>query len=271
MIPLLLSRKRMKHTFTLLLFIGAVSVERIKAFTPQPWLKSVSLRSSQRKQVDSAPLHRGKGSCQSDGRYLRNIDKEDDGINSHSIDNGIRLNKVFKATHSRREADALIASGRVCVNGRPVESKGGFFVIPFRDKITLDGKVVTGWEKMNAIVKDNARKDKQPKVRTTLSTEQFEYVKFFKPLGVTCTTDLKIKDNIIRSTQKHGYRPKHRVFPVGRLDKETTGLILLTSDGRVINAVLRGEKKQPKIYKVMVDGRLSEDHLQRLRVSEMNA
>eukprot|EP00979_Chaetoceros_neogracilis_P004046 scaffold702_cov220-Chaetoceros_neogracile.AAC.7 len=99
----------------------------------------------------------------------------------------------------------------------------------------------------------------------SLQVEQFEYVKYFKPLGVTCSTDLRIHDNIIDSIETHGYRPRHRVYPVGRLDKETSGLILLTSDGRLVNSVLRGEKKQPKVYKVMVDGRLEDHHLQRLR------
>ena len=99
-----------------------------------------------------------------------------------------------------------------------------------------------------------------------LQMDQFEYVKYFKPLGVTCTTDLRIRDNIIDSIEQDGYKPRHRVYPVGRLDKETSGLILLTSDGRVVNSVLRGEKKQPKVYKVMVDRKLDEYHLQRLRV-----
>ena len=178
-------------------------------------------------------------------------------------DLGIRLNKVFKATHSRREADELISSGRVSVNGEQVVQKGGFKVIPFVDVVSLDGKVYKGWEKMNAIDKNHEKSQNS----RSMKMEQFEYVKYFKPLGVTCTTDLRIKDNIISSIKRDGYRPRHRVFPVGRLDKETSGLIILTSDGRMVNAVLRGEKKQPKIYKVMVDGRLEERHLQRLRVS----
>jgi 16S rRNA U516 pseudouridylate synthase RsuA-like enzyme len=189
---------------------------------------------------------------------------------------GIRLNKVFKATHSRRQADELIASGRVSINGEQVLSKGGCKVVPFRDVVALDGKVVRGWEKMNAIGRNDdgsneggsvKRGKKQNGNGDELKTSSFEYVKYFKPLGVTCTTDLKIRDNIIDSIWRDGYRPRHRVYPVGRLDKETSGLIILTSDGRVVNSVLRGEKKQPKVYKVMVDGRLDEYHLQRLRVS----
>mmetsp|Transcript_6568 Transcript_6568/g.12372 ORF Transcript_6568/g.12372 Transcript_6568/m.12372 type:complete len:476 (+) Transcript_6568:119-1546(+) len=186
-------------------------------------------------------------------------------------DNGIRLNKVFKQTHSRRQADDLIASGRVTVNGRPVVNKGGFMVVPYRDIIAVDGKVVKGWEHMNgiddpalcsSIASSSPQKSSTEK---SLKTEQFEYVKYFKPLGVTCTTDVRIRDNIIDSILRDGYLPPHRVFPVGRLDKETTGLIILTSDGRLVNSVLRGEMKQPKVYKVMVDGRLDDIHLERLR------
>ena len=99
-----------------------------------------------------------------------------------------------------------------------------------------------------------------------LQTSSFEYVKYYKPIGVTCTTDLRIQDNIIDAIHEDGYEARHRVYPVGRLDKETSGLIILTSDGRIVNAVLRGERKQPKVYKVKVDGLLEDRHIQRLRV-----
>ena len=215
---------------------------------------------------------------------------------------GIRLNKVFKATHSRREADALIESGRVCVNGMKVEASNvGKKVVPFQDVISLDGKVIDGWEAMNAINKreiqnntlmqkiiakdhrsqsrfhDNGDKyidsfndDDHHHHRTNnpASSSSFEYIKYYKPVGVTCTTDSRIKDNIIDDLiHNHGYRPRHRVYPVGRLDKETSGLILLTSDGRVVNSVLRGENKHAKVYNVMVNDSLTEEDLQRLRVS----
>ena len=192
-----------------------------------------------------------------------------DGIRSPSI----RLNKVFKATHSRREADRLIESGRVSVNGKVVSMMGGMKVIPFQDEVSLDGKIIRGWERMNAINDENNNNNIHNNTRNAdhnnnlLNTDSFEYVKYYKPLGVTCTTDLRIKDNIIDSIKRAGYNPKHRVYPVGRLDKETSGLIILTSDGRMVNAVLRGEKKQPKVYKVMVNGRLQENDLQQLRVS----
>ena len=185
---------------------------------------------------------------------------------------GVRLNKVFKATHSRREADALIESGRVSVNGKQVDSKGGFKVFPFRDKIELDGKLVKGWEAMNGFLlkPENKIKDKQSS-KTGIptahqSTSNYEYIKYWKPRGITCTTDRSIPSNIIDDLlRRRGYEPKHRVYPVGRLDKDTSGLILLTSDGRLPNSALRGKFKQPKIYHVLVHKALEQPDIQRLR------
>jgi len=230
---------------------------------------------------------------------------------------GIRLNKVFKATHSRREADTLISEGRVTVNGKKVDSKGGFRVLPYVDIVALDGKVVRGWEDMNYIQKSHFNNDmslwedgktnsiraKQQVVLQTLPgpttflnhnkltgssrisssdhhpshpdyttntvletpTSHFDYVKYWKPLGITCTTDTRKEDNIIDALKRGGYKPKHRIYPVGRLDKDSSGLILLTSDGRVPNAVLRGEHKQAKVYEVRVDKVISDGHIQRLQ------
>jgi 23S rRNA pseudouridine2604 synthase len=187
-------------------------------------------------------------------------------------EDGIRLNKVFKATHSRREADALIESGRVSVNGKPVQAKGGFKVIPFVDHVALDGIPIQGWEAMNGFAtkqKQNAvtpKKEPKKSPPITASTRNFEYIKYYKPRGVTCTTDRSIKSNIIDDLiQKRGYQPKHRVYPVGRLDKDTSGLILLTSDGRLPNSALRGQFKQPKIYQVYVDKPLQPNDLRKLR------
>ena len=196
---------------------------------------------------------------------------------NHQDDNekpkGIRLNKVFKKTHSRREADRLIEAGRVSVNGEKVASKGGFFVVPYVDEVSLDGKIVEGWEEMNFVVANNIQQGKNAKSGTTKSKQAnqsnqktvtndntkskqqpFEYIKYWKPLGVICTTDSSIPGNIIDEIREHdGYDPPHRVYPVGRLDKETTGLILLTSDGRLVNAACRKEHKRSKTYEVMVD------------------
>lgn len=148
----------------------------------------------------------------------------------------IRLNKVFKATHSRREADKLISSGRISVNGEKVTSKGGHYVIPHVDIVTLDGVIIKGWEDMNAvdaITENNATNtstqynsdnvSKSSKNGMKLTKSHFQYIKYYKPTGVTCTTDLNDKDNIIDSIQRHGYRSPHRIYPVGRLDKDTSG------------------------------------------------
>jgi len=217
----------------------------------------------------------------------------------------IRLNKVFKATHSRREADKMIQDGRVTVNGK---ISLGDMVHPFIDTIALDGMIIQNWEAMNGIkatqtdkavpththqqVKSdtNTNSSTRTKTRKNLSPSQaverstanidssklalspsipnhtFEYIKYYKPQGVICTTDQRIRENIIDSlTQRSGYSPKHRVYPVGRLDKDSTGLILITSDGRLPNASLRREQKQSKIYQVRVDQSLRAHHIQELR------
>lgn len=142
-------------------------------------------------------------------------------------------------------------------------------MIPYRDEVSLDGKIIRGWERMNAIDEDNVDTQSGSNNRADgdLNTSSFEYVKYYKPRGVTCTTDLRIDGNIIDAIRSDGYNPRHRVYPVGRLDKDTSGLIILTSDGRMVNSVLRGEKKQEKVYNVMVNGRLANEHLQLLRVS----
>jgi pseudouridine synthase len=128
-------------------------------------------------------------------------------------------------------------------------------VIPFRDVVRLDGNIIQGWEAMNALAPANAQEPQSA----------LEYIKYWKPCGVTCTTDRSIPSNILDRLEQDGYRPDHRVFPVGRLDKETSGLILLTSDGRFPNSSLRGRYKQPKTYEVLVNDALTDDEIQRLR------
>lgn len=208
--------------------------------------------------------------------------------NHHQQSNRIRLNKVFKKTHSRREADRLIEEGRVSVNGERVATKGGFFVVPYVDEVSLDGKIVEGWEEMNYIDNDSISKkaiNKNPSQHKACTTNQrnnttnntskpkFEYIKYWKPRGVICTTDTNIPGNIIDEMRIHdGYDPPVRVYPVGRLDKETTGIILLTSDGRLPNAALRKQHKRPKVYEVRVnppigppESRKAQDTLEQLR------
>lgn len=172
----------------------------------------------------------------------------------------IRINKVLKKTHSRRQADQLIADGRVTVNNESVHSAGQR-VIPYHDVIRLDGRVVEGWEELNHLNSDQQINQKA----NTAKSQVFEYIKYWKPIGVTCTTDQRIKDNIIDSLWYDGCNPKSRIFPVGRLDKDTSGIILMTSDGRLPNASLRGEYKHPKTYMVKSNRAVSEQDIQQLR------
>lgn len=189
----------------------------------------------------------------------------------------IRLNKVFKKTHSRRQADQLIADGRITVNGAPSHSAGQR-VVPFKDVVCLDGSIVEGWEAMNHLggPKSDERNSKEigqtsdgERAGADGSFDTFEYIKYWKPLGVTCTTDQRMGDNIIDALKDDGCYPKTRVFPVGRLDKETSGLVLMTSDGRLPNAALRGRFKQPKTYLVWTNRPLYPDDVQQLREGVM--
>ena len=147
-------------------------------------------------------------------------------------DAGVRINKCFKDFTSRREADRLVQEGRVTVNG--VVAAMGARVKP-GDEVRLDGRPVD-WEYL-AVVDNNVQAE-----------VQFRYIKYWKPRGVVCTTDQRVRNNIVDAV---GF--PERVFPVGRLDKDSTGLILLTSDGRLPNAVLRSGQRHDKRYLVTVD------------------
>ena len=199
----------------------------------------------------------------------------------------IRINKVFRATHSRRQADALLAShaGRVTVNGQPVPPQGQY-VRPYHDIVCLDGVPITGWEALNGIdppsslpptAKDthNAQQQQsqQQSQQNNNTNNVFCYIKYWKPRGITCTTDRRVAENIIDALHggipgQYAGVPTHhgRLFPVGRLDKDTSGCILLTNDGRLPNALLRATHKQPKIYNVRVDRPVTAAHVAQLRV-----
>jgi 23S rRNA pseudouridine2604 synthase len=140
------------------------------------------------------------------------------------LENSISLNKFISDTGycSRREADNLITAGRVFLNNRPAvlgnRYKPG-------DTVEVDGSLITA-----------AKKEKRV------------YLALNKPTGITTTTELHIKDNIISFI---GY-PK-RIFPIGRLDKDSEGLILLTNDGDIINKILRADNHHEKEYIVRVN------------------
>ena len=135
-----------------------------------------------------------------------------------------RLNKFLGESGlcSRREADALIAAGRVRVNG-VVAGLG--VQVGEQDRVELDGRLVRA-----------AR------------PEQAVYIAYNKPVGVVCVTDRREPANIIDAV-----RHPRRIFPVGRLDKPSEGLIFLTSDGDVVNKVLRAGNAHEKEYDVRVN------------------
>ncbi|HYE81154.1 MAG TPA: 23S rRNA pseudouridine(2604) synthase RluF [Clostridia bacterium] len=143
----------------------------------------------------------------------------------------IRINKYIseKGLCSRREADELIRQGQVTINGKKAEM--GSKVYP-GDIVKLEGK---------------ALKPKEPPV----------YLAFNKPAGIVCTTDQRERDNIIDFI---GF-PK-RIFPVGRLDKESEGLIFLTSDGDIVNKILRAGNNHEKEYIVTVDKPITEGFIE---------
>ncbi|MBJ6366919.1 23S rRNA pseudouridine(2604) synthase RluF [Snuella sedimenti] len=146
-----------------------------------------------------------------------------------------RINKYLSEVGycSRREADKLIEAGRITVNGVPPE-KG--------TKITLNDDVRVDGELINNIKKS------------------FVYLAFNKPVGIVCTTDTRVeKDNIIDFINY----PK-RIFPIGRLDKQSEGLILLTDDGDIVNKILRASNNHEKEYVVKVDKPISQTFIKRM-------
>ena len=150
-------------------------------------------------------------------------------------DNLTRLNKYLSEAGycSRREADRLIDAGRVTIND--VVPEMGTKVAS-GDIVKVDGEVI------------GARK------------KDFVYLAFNKPVGIVCTTDTRVeKDNIIDYINY----PK-RIFPIGRLDKPSGGLILLTDDGDIVNKILRASNNHEKEYIVTVDKPISQTFIQRM-------
>ena len=142
----------------------------------------------------------------------------------------MRINKFLAESGacSRREADAWIAAGRVTVNG--VAAELGTRVAE-DDQVAVDGRPI----------------DAKPRR---------VYLALNKPVGVECTTDRDVPGNIVDFV---GHR--ERIFPIGRLDKDSEGLILLTNDGDVVNHVLRAENAHEKEYVVAVDRPLTPEFL----------
>ena len=134
----------------------------------------------------------------------------------------MRLNKYISETGacSRREADKWIEAGRVSLNGQPATLGTQ---VADGDEVRIDGNLI-GVKKQQV------------------------YIALNKPVGIICTTEAHIEDNIIDHV---GY--PERIFPVGRLDRDSEGLILLTNNGDIVNEILRSENNHEKEYVVTVD------------------
>ena len=148
----------------------------------------------------------------------------------------MRLNKHISDTGfcSRREADRLIAEGRVTVNG--MRARVGAEVGE-GDQVLVDGQKL--------------------QVRTAAKGQRRHvYIALNKPVGITSTTESGVKDNIVDFV---GH--EKRIFPIGRLDKDSEGLILLTSNGDIVNEILRAENKLEKEYLVAVNHAVTDEFL----------
>lgn len=143
----------------------------------------------------------------------------------------MRLNKFISETGacSRREADAWIAAGRVTLNGQAAELGAQ---VGAGDEVRVDGKPLR-------------------------APSRHVYLALNKPVGITCTTERRVTGNIVDFI---GHR--ERIFPIGRLDKDSEGLILLTNNGDIVNEILRYENGHEKEYLVTVDRPLTRAFLE---------
>lgn len=144
-----------------------------------------------------------------------------------------RLNKAISETGycSRREADRLIEQGKVKVND---EIAGLGVQVSENDKIFVEGKQITNSVKLI-------------------------YLAFNKPVGITSTTDTTIKSNIIEFINF-----PERIFPIGRLDKPSEGLIFMTNDGDIVNKILRSKNNHEKVYVVTVNKKITPDFIEKM-------
>ncbi len=146
---------------------------------------------------------------------------------------GIRINKYLadSGACSRRQADRLISEGRVSVGGQVAEL--GTRVFPGQ-QVMLDGRVL---------------RSQRPK----------RYIALNKPVGIVCTTDPRERDNIVDFVGG-----SERLYPIGRLDKDSSGLILMTNDGDIVNKILRAGNNHEKEYRVTLTRRCSDEFLHQM-------
>ena len=152
-----------------------------------------------------------------------------------SENKGIRINKYLSEAGfcSRREADKLIIKNKVKINGKVPMI--GTKVMP-GDRVSVNKKVIS------------------------FKKEKLVYIAFNKPKGIVCTTDTRREKNNIIDFINY---PK-RIFPIGRLDKPSQGLIFLTSDGDIVNKILRANNQHEKEYIVVVDKVINSDFISKM-------
>ncbi len=156
------------------------------------------------------------------------ITGQDDAGNNALYTQRLRLNKFLaeRGICSRRDADLWIESGRVTVNEEIVDV-GAY--VDDKDEVRVDGELIAAFKIPKRV-----------------------YIALNKPIDVECTTDTRVDGNIIDFVGHH-----ERIFPIGRLDKDSDGLILLTNDGDIVNKILRAEHNHEKEYLVTVDHKIS--------------
>ncbi|MBC8883057.1 23S rRNA pseudouridine(2604) synthase RluF [Flavobacterium piscinae] len=149
-------------------------------------------------------------------------------------DSGKRINKFLSESGfcSRREADRLISEGRVTINGRVPEM--GTKVLE-TDEIRVDNKLI--------------RENRDKPI----------YLAFNKPVGIECTTNQSVRNNIVDYINY-----PERIFPIGRLDKASEGLIFMTNDGDIVNKILRARNNHEKEYIVTVDKPITDRFIQKM-------
>ena len=148
-------------------------------------------------------------------------------------ENSINLNKYISSTGicSRREAEKLITNGQVTINNKPVKLGNRVFD---GDVVKIDGKLL------------------KPKPKTI-------YIAYNKPVGIVCTTDSKERKNIVKQINH-----PERLFPIGRLDKPSEGLIFLTNDGDIVNKILRAGNNHEKEYVVTVNKPIDTNFIEKM-------
>lgn len=149
----------------------------------------------------------------------------------------LRLNKYISDSGlcSRREADKYIEFGLVKINGRKVGI--GIQVNPYKDIVMVNGMLI------------------EPK-----KEESLVLMAFNKPVGITTTTEIGVKDNIVDFIGYH-----ERIFHIGRLDKDSQGLIFMTNDGNIVNKILRAGNNHEKEYVVTVDKPITDDFVEKMQ------